>query len=74
MGRGKNDLQHECNNVRTPRFERAGSLTSAVKQVEEMGKALTNALHDVVTAESKANVAEVLIIFNGNLVLNYFFS
>ncbi|XP_017246797.1 nuclear-pore anchor isoform X3 [Daucus carota subsp. sativus] len=54
----KKDLQQERDNARTLRLEREGSLSSAMKQVEDMGKELANALHAVATAESKAAVAE----------------
>lgn len=57
----KKDLQQERDNARTLRLEREGSLSSAMKQVEDMGKELANALHAVATAESKAAVAEVRI-------------
>lgn len=62
----KKDLQQERDNARTLRLERESSLSSAMKQVEDMGKELANALHAVATAESKAAVAEVLRIFYGN--------
>ncbi|KAL8134769.1 nuclear-pore anchor isoform X1 [Apium graveolens] len=54
----KKDLQQERDNARTLRLEREGSLSSAMKQVEDKGKELANALHAVATAESKAAVAE----------------
>lgn len=55
----KKDLQQERDDARTLRLEREGTLSSAMKQVEDMGKELANALHAVATAESKAAVAEV---------------
>ncbi|KAK1387944.1 Nuclear-pore anchor [Heracleum sosnowskyi] len=54
----KKDLQQERDNARTLRLEREGSLSSAMKQVEDMRKELANALHAVATAESTAAVAE----------------
>lgn len=59
----KKDLQQERDDARTLRLEREGSLSSAMKQVEDMGKELANALHAVATAESKAAVAEVWRFF-----------
>ncbi|KAJ0099641.1 hypothetical protein Patl1_19769 [Pistacia atlantica] len=54
----KKDLQEERNNVRTLTSDREQNLKNAVKQVEEMGKELANALHAVTAAETRAAVAE----------------
>lgn len=55
----KKDLQEERDNSRTLRLEREGSMNNAMRQVEEMGKELANALHAVAAAESRAAVSEV---------------
>lgn len=55
----KKDLQEERDNARTLRLEREGSMNNAMRQVEEMGKELANALHAVAAAEARAAVAEV---------------
>ncbi|XP_044468309.1 nuclear-pore anchor isoform X3 [Mangifera indica] len=54
----KKELQEERNNVRTLTSDREQNLKNAVKQVEEMGKELANALHAVTAAETRAAVAE----------------
>lgn len=57
----KKELQEERDNVRTLTSDRERTLKDAVKQVEEMGKELTNALHAVTAAETRAAIAEVVI-------------
>lgn len=55
----KKELQEERDNVRNLTSDREQTLKNAMKQVEEMGKELTNAFQAVAAAESKAAVAEV---------------
>ncbi|KAM1266288.1 hypothetical protein ACFX2J_035876 [Malus domestica] len=54
----KKDLQEERNNARTLTLDREQSVQNAMRQVEEMGKELANALHAVASAETRAAVAE----------------
>ncbi|PQQ16945.1 nuclear-pore anchor isoform X2 [Prunus yedoensis var. nudiflora] len=54
----KKDLQEERNNARTLTHDREQTIQNAMRQVEEMGKELSNALHAVASAESRAAVAE----------------
>ncbi|XP_021905290.1 nuclear-pore anchor-like isoform X1 [Carica papaya] len=54
----KKELQEERDNVRNLTSDREQTLKNAMKQVEEMGKELTNAFQAVAAAESKAAVAE----------------
>lgn len=58
----KKELERERNNVRALTADREGTLKDAMRQVEEMGKELTKALHSVSAAESRAAVAEVSIL------------
>ncbi|CAN6689128.1 unnamed protein product [Malus baccata var. baccata] len=54
----KKDLQEERNNARTLTLDREQSIQNAMRQVEEMGKELANALHAFASAETRAAVAE----------------
>ncbi|KAL6283070.1 hypothetical protein ACE6H2_013999 [Prunus campanulata] len=54
----KKDLQEERNNARTLTHDREQTIQNSMRQVEEMGKELSNALHAVASAESRAAVAE----------------
>ncbi|KAJ8761339.1 hypothetical protein K2173_001395 [Erythroxylum novogranatense] len=54
----KKQLQQERDNVRALSSDRAETLKNAMKQVEEMGKELTNALRSVSAAETRASIAE----------------
>ncbi|KAB2636957.1 nuclear-pore anchor [Pyrus ussuriensis x Pyrus communis] len=54
----KKDLQEERNNARTLTLDREQSVQNAMRQVEEMGKELANALHAVASSETRAAVAE----------------
>lgn len=55
----KRELQEERDNVRTLTVDREHTIKNAMKQVEEMGKELADALRAVAAAESRAAVAEV---------------
>lgn len=59
----KKELQEERDNVRTLTLDREQTIKNAMRQVEEMGKELANALRAVGAAESRAAVAEVFISF-----------
>lgn len=59
----KKELQEERDNVRTLTLDREQTIKNAMRQVEEMGKELANALRAVAAAESRAAVAEVFISF-----------
>ncbi|OAY26505.1 nuclear-pore anchor [Manihot esculenta] len=54
----KKELEQERNNVRALTSDREETLKSAMRQVEEMGKELANALRAVSAAETRAAVAE----------------
>ncbi|OMO77802.1 Tetratricopeptide, MLP1/MLP2-like protein [Corchorus olitorius] len=54
----KRQLQEERDNVRTLMSDREQTLKNAMKQVEEMGKELANALHACAAAEARAAVSE----------------
>ncbi|KAJ4836929.1 hypothetical protein Tsubulata_022036 [Turnera subulata] len=54
----KKELQQERDNVRALTSDREQTMKNAMKQVEEMGKELANALHAVSDAETRAAVAE----------------
>ncbi|KAJ7949034.1 nuclear-pore anchor [Quillaja saponaria] len=54
----KKELQEERENTRRLKLDREQTLKNAMKQIEEMGKELANALHAVASAESRAAVAE----------------
>ncbi|XP_010260814.1 PREDICTED: nuclear-pore anchor isoform X2 [Nelumbo nucifera] len=54
----KKELQEERDNVRTLTRDRENTLKNAMKQVEQMGKELADALHAVAAAEARAAVAE----------------
>lgn len=60
----KKELQEERDNVRKLILDRENTIKDAMRQVEEMGKELANALHAVALAESRAAVAEVFISFS----------
>ncbi|XP_062093054.1 nuclear-pore anchor [Humulus lupulus] len=55
----RKELQEERDNVRALTQEREQTIKSAMRQVEEMGKDLSNALHAVAAAETRATLAEV---------------
>lgn len=59
----KKELQEERDNVRTLTRDREHTIKDAMRQVEEMGKELANALHAVVAAEARVAIAEVFINF-----------
>ncbi|KAI4333246.1 hypothetical protein L6164_018080 [Bauhinia variegata] len=54
----KKDLQEERENVRMFTVDRDQTIKSSMRQVEEIGKELANALRAVAAAESRAAVAE----------------
>ncbi|KAF3448815.1 hypothetical protein FNV43_RR09528 [Rhamnella rubrinervis] len=54
----KKELQEARENVRTLTLDREQMLKNSMRQVEEMGKDLANALHAVTGAETRAAVAE----------------
>ncbi|XP_062012161.1 nuclear-pore anchor [Rosa rugosa] len=54
----KRELQEEKHNALTLALDRDQTIKNAVKQVEEMRKDLSNALHAAASAESRAAVAE----------------
>ncbi|XP_021635125.2 nuclear-pore anchor isoform X2 [Hevea brasiliensis] len=54
----KKELELERNHVRALTSDREETLKNAMRQVEEMGKELANALHAVSAAETRAAVAE----------------
>ncbi|KAK9278500.1 hypothetical protein L1049_028066 [Liquidambar formosana] len=54
----KKELQEERDDVRTLTLDREQAIKNAMRQVEEMGKELANALHAVAAAEARAAVAE----------------
>ncbi|XWS16718.1 hypothetical protein CRYUN_Cryun33cG0001800 [Craigia yunnanensis] len=54
----KKQLQEERDNVRTLMSDREQTLKNAMKQVEEIGKELANALHACAAAETRAAVSE----------------
>lgn len=58
----KKELQEERDIARTLTLDREQSIKNAMRQVEEMGKDLSKALHDVAAAETRAAVAEVFLI------------
>lgn len=60
----KRELQEEKNNALTLAIDRDQTIKNAIKQVEEMRKDLSNALHAAASAESRAAVAEVLFFFS----------
>lgn len=59
----KKELQEERDNVRMLTLDREQTIKNAMRQVEEMGKELANALHAVAAAEARAAVAEVFVNF-----------
>jgi hypothetical protein len=62
----KKELQEERENVRRLALDRDQTMKNSLRQVEDMGKELTNALGALASAESRAAVAEVsfwLLIF-----------
>ncbi|XP_048326058.2 nuclear-pore anchor isoform X2 [Ziziphus jujuba] len=54
----KKELQEERDNVRSLNLDREQTIKNSMKQLEEMGKDLANALRAVTAAETKAAVAE----------------
>ncbi|KAK7842226.1 nuclear-pore anchor [Quercus suber] len=58
----KRELQEERDNVRNLTVDREQTLKNAMRQVEEMGKELADALRAVVAAESRAAVAEAKLL------------
>ncbi|KAF5728140.1 hypothetical protein HS088_TW21G00283 [Tripterygium wilfordii] len=54
----KKELQQERDNVRALTLDREQTLKNAMRQVEEIGKELADALRAVSAAESRASVAE----------------
>ncbi|KAJ7982109.1 nuclear-pore anchor [Quillaja saponaria] len=54
----KKELQEERENMRKLTLDREQTVKNTIKQVEEMGKDLANALHAVASAQSRAAVAE----------------
>lgn len=54
----KKELNEERDRVRNLTLERESSLNNALKQVEEMGKELSRALHALAAAEARASIAE----------------
>ncbi|XP_059661908.1 nuclear-pore anchor isoform X2 [Cornus florida] len=54
----KKELQEQRDNVRSLSLDRENTMKNAMRQVEEMGKELANALHSFAAAESRAAVAE----------------
>ncbi|XP_021299554.1 nuclear-pore anchor isoform X2 [Herrania umbratica] len=54
----KKQLQEERDNVRTLMSDREQTLKNAMKQVEEIGKELANALHACAAAEARAAISE----------------
>ncbi|KAG6675327.1 hypothetical protein I3842_15G095500 [Carya illinoinensis] len=55
----KREVQQERDSVRNLTVDREQTIKNAMRQVEEMGKELANALRAVAAAESRAAVAEV---------------
>ncbi|KAB1212855.1 Nuclear-pore anchor [Morella rubra] len=55
----KKELQEQRDNVRNLAVDREQTIKNAMRQVEEMGKELANALRAVAAAESRAAVAEM---------------
>ena len=58
----KKELNEERDRVRNLTLERESSLNNALKQVEEIGKELSKALHALAAAEARASIAEVSVI------------
>ncbi|KAK4595107.1 hypothetical protein RGQ29_018748 [Quercus rubra] len=58
----KRELQEERDNVRNLTVDREQTLKNAMRQVEEMGKELADALRAVTAAESRAAVAEAKVL------------
>ncbi|XP_071905571.1 nuclear-pore anchor isoform X2 [Coffea arabica] len=54
----KKELNEERDRVRNLTLERESSLNNALKQVEEIGKELSKALHALAAAEARASIAE----------------
>ncbi|RZC46759.1 hypothetical protein C5167_039709 [Papaver somniferum] len=54
----KRELQDERDNVRSLTLDREQTIKHAMRQVEEIGKQLADALHAVAAAEARAAVAE----------------
>ncbi|KAK8648811.1 hypothetical protein V6N13_129553 [Hibiscus sabdariffa] len=54
----KKQVQEERDNVRTLISDREQTLKNAMKQVEDMGKELANALHASASAETRAAISE----------------
>lgn len=60
----KKELQEERDRVRTLAFDKQKVVENSMRQVEEMRKELADAWRAVASAESRAAVAEVLILPN----------
>ncbi|KAM3731717.1 hypothetical protein ACB098_11G003200 [Castanea mollissima] len=58
----KRELQEERDNVRNLTVDREQTLKNAMRQVEQMGKELADALRAVAAAESRAAVAEAKLL------------
>ncbi|OVA15206.1 Tetratricopeptide [Macleaya cordata] len=59
----KKELQEERDNVRSLTLDREQTIKNAMRQVEEIGKQLADALRAVAAAEARAAVAEVSLYF-----------
>ncbi|KAF9677029.1 hypothetical protein SADUNF_Sadunf08G0064800 [Salix dunnii] len=57
----KKELQQERDTVRALTSDREQTLKNAMRQIDDMGKELANALHAVSASETRAAVAEVFI-------------
>lgn len=56
----RKELHEERDSAQALRLDREQTIKDAMKQVEEMGKNLANALHAVSAAETRAALAEVI--------------
>ena len=59
----RKELQVERDNVRALTLDREQTNKNAMRQLEEMGKDLANALHAILAAETRATLAEVFFHF-----------
>lgn len=59
----KRELQEQRDLVRNLSLEHESTLNDARKQVDELNKELNNALRSVANAESRAAIAEVLLLY-----------
>lgn len=69
----KKELQEERQNARNITLDRDQTLKGAMKQVEDLGKQLADALHAVAAAESKAAAVEVVLILSRNCLFHVHF-